>query len=79
MEIYPQDLSVIAVFGDILYFDNKLQEAKEQYLKILEKDKSKNQLWSQILFIQAEQNDFEGMLKTSKEALEYFPSEPIFY
>jgi tetratricopeptide (TPR) repeat protein len=32
-----------------------------------------------VLFIQAEQNDFEGMLKTSKESLEYFPADPLFY
>ena len=31
------------------------------------------------MFIQAEQNDFEGMLKTSSMALEYFPTDPLFY
>ena len=62
-----------------MYTDNQFQEAKEQYLYILEQDKSKSQIWSQVLFIQAEQNDFEGLLKTSNEALEYFPTDPLFY
>ena len=44
-----------------------------------EKDKSKSQVWGQVLFIQAEQNDFEGMLKVSADALEYFPADPLFY
>ena len=75
----PENIKARVIFADILYANNKYQEAKEQYLMILEKDKSKNQIWNQILFIQAEQNDFEGMLKNSKEALEYFPLDPLFY
>ena len=79
IETHPEDLKARAVFADILYTDNKFQEAKVQYLMVLEKDKTKSQVWSQVLFIQAEQNDFEGMLKTSKEALEYLPTDPLFY
>ena len=77
--VHPDDIKARAVYADILYTDNKFQEAKEQYLYILEKDKSKSQIWSQVLFIQAEQNDFEGLLKTSNEALDYFPTDPLFY
>ena len=76
---HPDDIKARAVYADILYTDNKFQEAKEQYLLVLEKDKNKSQVWSQVLFIQAEQSDFEGMLVTSDEALEYFPIDPLFY
>ena len=68
-----------AVYADILYTENKFQEAKKHYLIVLEKDKTKSQVWSQVLFIQAEQNDFSGMLETSDEALTYFPTDPLFY
>jgi len=79
IKAHPNNLKARAVFADILYTDQKYQEAKEQYLIVLDKNKAKGQVWSQVLFIQAEQNDFEGMLKTSREALEYFPSDPLFY
>lgn len=79
IDTHPNNLKAIAVFGDILYTDGQYQKAKEQYLTILEKDKSKSQIWGQVLFIQAEQQDFEGMMKTSKNALEYFPAKPVFY
>jgi len=79
MEIHPNEVKPNAVYADILYTDNRLTEAKEQYLIVLEKDKTKSQLWSQVLFIQAEQNDFEGMLKTSEQALTYFSTDPLFY
>ena len=79
MDSHPNDVKPNAVYADILYTDNRFTEAKEQYLIVLEKDKTKSQLWSQVLFIQAEQSDFEGMLKTSEEALTYFSTEPLFY
>ncbi len=76
---HPTEVKPHAVYADILYTDNRFEEAKEQYLIVLEKDKTKSQVWSQVLFIQAEQNDFEGMLKTSDEALTYFSTDPLFY
>ena len=79
MEAHPNDVKPNAIYADILYTDNRFIEAKEQYLIVLEKDKTKSQVWNQVLFIQAEQSDFEGMLKTSNEALTYFSTDPLFY
>ena len=79
IEAHSAEVKPHAVYADILYTDNRFEEAKEQYLVVLEKDKTKSQVWSQVLFIQAEQNDFEGMLKTSDEALTYFSTDPLFY
>ena len=79
IEAHPNEVKPHAVYADILYTDNRFREAKEQYSIVLEKDKTKSQVWSQVLFIQAEQNDFEGMLKTSDEALTYFSTDPLFY
>ena len=79
METHPNEVKPNAVYADILYADNRFAEAKDQYLIVLEKDKTKIQIWSQVLFIQAEQSDFDGMLKTSEEALTYFSTDPLFY
>ena len=79
IEAHPNEVKPHAVYADILYTDSRFEEAKKQYLIVLEKDKTKSQVWSQVLFIQAEQNDFEGMLKTSEKALTYFPTDPLFY
>ena len=79
MNSHPTSVKPNAIYADILYADNRFSESKEQYLIVLEKDKTKTQVWSQVLFIQAEQSDFEGMLKTSEEALTYFSTDPLFY
>lgn len=76
---HPNDIKARSVYADILYADNQFQEAKEQYLYILQQDKNKSQIWSQVLFIEAEQKDYQALLKTSREALEYFPTDPLFY
>tara|TARA_B110000967_G_C18890969_1_gene567363 strand:+ start:58 stop:1803 length:1746 start_codon:yes stop_codon:yes gene_type:complete len=79
MQSHPNDVKPNALYADILYADSRLNEAKDQYLIVLEKSKTESQVWSQVLFIQAEQSDFEGMLKTSEEALAYFSTDPLFY
>lgn len=79
IRMHPNEVNPRAVYADILYTDNKFQEAKKQYFIVLERDKTRIQIWNQILFIQAEQNDFAGMLKTSEEALSYFSTDPLFY
>ena len=79
IETYPNDVKANAIYADILYTDNCFNEAKDQYLIVLEKDKTKIQVWRQVLFIQAEQSDFEGMLEVSEESLTYFSTEPLFY
>lgn len=76
---HKENPKVHAVYADILYAENKFEEAKKHYLIVLEKNKTKSQVWTQVLFIQAEQNDFSGMLETSNEALAYFPTDPLFY
>ena len=79
LKLYPEEIKVRAVYADILYTNNDIDEAKEQYLKILEKDKSKSEVWSQVMFIQAQSGEFEDLLKTSTLALDYFPLNPLFY
>ena len=79
MQSHPNDVRPNALYADILYADNRFNDAKEQYLIVLENNKTESQIWSQVLFIQAEQGDFAGMLKTSQEALTYFSTEPLFY
>tara|TARA_B100000927_G_scaffold291728_1_gene296268 strand:+ start:21285 stop:23015 length:1731 start_codon:yes stop_codon:yes gene_type:complete len=79
LNLYPEEVKARAVYADILYTNNDIDEAKEQYLKILEKDKSKSEVWSQVMFIQAQSGEFEELLKTSGRALEYFPLNPLFY
>ncbi len=79
VEKHVDDYIVYMLYGDILYSENKLLEAKDKYLFSLELNKANIEAWTQVLFIQAEEKDFLQMIKTSNEALKYFPLEPVFY
>ena len=78
-ETYPKDAKAFSVYGDFLYRDKQLQEAREQYRKAIELDKSKFALWNQLLLIDSEMNDYESMFKESGDAIEYFPNQPLPY
>ena len=77
--LYPEEAKAYALYADILYANNNIEEAKKNYLLVIEKDKTKIEVWRQVLFIQAEENDFLSMQETSEEALLYFPADPFLY
>jgi tetratricopeptide (TPR) repeat protein len=79
IQSHPDDAKAYTIYGDFLYRDKKMDGAKENYLKAIELDSSRFALWSQVMFIESEMQDFDGMLIHSKMALELFPNQPLFY
>ena len=67
------------IYGDFLYQDKQIKAAREQYRKALTLDKDKYPIWSQVLLIDAQLNDFDAMKKESKDALNYFPNQAALY
>lgn len=79
IQAHPDDAKAYTIYADFLYRDKKMDGAKENYLKAIELDSSRFALWSQVMFIESEMQDFDGMLIHSKIALELFPNQPLFY
>lgn len=79
IETHPDDAKSYTIYADFLYRDKKNDGAKENYLKAVELDSSKFSIWSQVVFIESEMQDFDGMLKHSKMALDLFPNQALFY
>ena len=79
VDVHQDDYMSFAMFADLLYADKQYQKAKEQYFLSLERNNSKQEIWSQILFIQADQRNFLELQTTSAEALTFFPMNPLFY
>lgn len=76
---HPNDAKAYTIYADFLYRDKKIDSAKENYLKAIELDSSRFALWSQVVFIESELQDYNGMKVHSKMALELFPTQPLFY
>lgn len=79
VESHPESARARAAFGDFLYRENKLGEAAAQYEQVLQLDPSVFGVWNQLLMIASEQKEFEKMRDKSKQAIELFPTSPVFF
>lgn len=79
IEVHPDEAKAFSMYGDFLYRDKKLEEARKQFRKAIELDKEKYALWNQLLLIDSELNDYPSMQKESKEAMELFPNQALPY
>ena len=79
VQAHPLDPKSYAVFGDLLYEDRQLDSAEVYYNEVLKIDKSKPQIWTQLIFVNAERNEYDKVLNITEEALLYFPTNAVFY
>jgi tetratricopeptide (TPR) repeat protein len=79
VDVHPKEAKAHAVLGDLLYRNKRKEEARIEYRKAVDLDKSKYVIWNQLLLLDSEMNDYMDMLTDSKDAIELFPSMPIPY
>lgn len=79
VDVHPDDAKSFSIYGDFLYRDKKLEEAREQFRKSIALDKEKFALWNQLLIIDSELDDFNAMSTEGAEAISLFPNQPVFY
>lgn len=79
VEAHPNEAKAHAIYGDLLYLDEQSEEALVQYKQALQLDNSVYQVWQQVFFILSELQRYEELEKTTTDALELFPSQPIVY
>lgn len=77
--VHPDEAKAFSMYGDFLYRDKKLEQARTEYRKAIALDKEKYALWNQLLIIDSELNDYVAMEKESKEAIELFPNQALPY
>ena len=76
---YPDNPKSHSAYADFLYRDKKIKEAAAELKKILEFDKGKYQIWSQLLVCESELNAFDSLAKHSAEAMDLFPDQAVPY
>jgi len=79
IKTHPSEAKAFTIYADFLYREKKVESALENYLKAIELDSSKFAIWSQVLLIEAELQDYDGMLTHSRPAIDLFPNQPLFY
>jgi tetratricopeptide (TPR) repeat protein len=76
---HPTDGKAYSVYGDFLYRDQKLKEAREQFKKALEFSNEKFAIWNQVIILDSELKEWEEMESNSEKAIQIFPTQPNFY
>lgn len=79
VETHPDEAKAYAMYGDFLFRDKKMKEARDAYRMAIARDKTKYAIWSQVLLIDSDLNDFDAMQFDSKQTIELFPAQPLGY
>ena len=79
IEIHPDDAESYLIAGDLLIRDGQAEKARDRYLQGARMDPSSLSVWQQILSLDLQLGDFEGMREHSDEALQYFIEQPIIF
>lgn len=78
-EAHPDEAKAFAIYGDFLYQDKKLPEAMQAYQKTIALDKKVFAVWQNLMFIQAELNEYKSLLSTSDSALQLFSTQQVVF
>ena len=73
------EAKVLALYGDVLYQQNKLKEALPQYLSALKLNEQIYAVWEQVINIQTLLGHYSEAVKTGDEALSIYPNQASLY
>lgn len=79
LELEPDNPAVIAVYGDLLYRQGKLQAAEAQYLKVLKLSEQQYSVWEQLIAIQTMLGKYTEAMKNGEAALSVYPNQARLY
>ncbi|MDB5121005.1 MAG: tetratricopeptide repeat protein [Sphingobacteriales bacterium] len=77
--IHPEDPKVFAVYGDVLFQQQKYPQAAEVYRTALKLNSQVYQIWEQLVRIDVSVSDFKQAIKDGDEALEIFPNQAALH
>jgi len=72
---HKSEAKIHALKGDILQLSGNQSKAISEYQKAIKLDKSVFTVWEQLLYLLAEEGDYEEMYETSEDALDVFPNQ----
>ena len=76
---YSDEAKSHALRGDIRMIVGDTEEAISSYTKTLELDKSNFAVWDQLLYAYMISSEFQSLLNTSEQAMDYYPNQSAPY
>jgi tetratricopeptide (TPR) repeat protein len=78
-EIHPEDFRVYTVFAEYLIRNKRFAEAREQLIGVTNLGVNDYMVWEQILYIDNELQDWQGLYDHTRTVIDLFPNQPQFY
>lgn len=75
--IHPGEAKPLAAAGDLLYHTGRKKEALAKYRRALDLDKAVFAVWEQAMTIYCENGQYAALLRSSEDALDYFPNRAM--
>ena len=79
IQTHPDDPKAYSIHADLLFRDEQYEAAREEFRMVLAIDSSRYVIWEQLLFAEAELEDYDAMLNESNRAIDLFPNQPLPY
>lgn len=79
VKTHPNDSKLLILYGDVLYQQGNLSEAKEQYQAVLKISEQVYPAWEKLLAIQTVMGQYAEAIKTGEDALTIYPNQAILY
>ena len=77
IEQHPEEAEPYLIYGDFLAREERLEEARDQFLKGARRDPSNLNVWQQVMVLDNQLGDYEALLEHSNLTLEYFFEQPL--
>ncbi|MGP8216980.1 MAG: tetratricopeptide repeat protein [Bacteroidia bacterium] len=79
VQAQPDNPKAHTMYGDFLSRSGDYKDARDQYKITLSEDSGKFMIWSQLMAIDIQLNDFDDLAKVSAGAISLFPNQPESY
>jgi len=79
VDTHPNNPKSHSIYADFLVQDQKFEEAKTSFYRVIELDSSRYLVWESLLRVEIEMSDFVALEKDSKRTIELFPEQPLGY
>lgn len=76
---YGDDADIATIYANFLLQDNKLKEARDILIKVINTRKDKYAVWEQLILLDNEFSNWNDMFTHTNEALKYFPNQSFLY
>ena len=77
--VHPQDAKGFALYGDVLFQQQKYPEAIKAYKQALSLNKRVYLVWEQLIRLEMGQRNTADVITDGEEALSLFPNQPVLY